>query len=346
MSIVINSPVVSYFDDTVKLKCNIFIDKEYDFSFLFNGVKDLNITVEPFLVMLLPIAMKLNMDIDVNGVVSDRLLIGINQTQRILQGIYFNNIVNINVKSIKKYQSCINNDFKQGLFFSFGLDSWYSFCMNSIDTLIFVSSIKPNRSKSAMDKFFLDKLNMLFKIRNISYIFVRNNIRDKLLRLFGDWELLHRFYYNGIALFFSKVFDLIYISSGYKYRTATIEKNIWSMFHSLLLNKEIDIISDGGEAGRIEKIDKISSDDIAVKYLKVCQKAKHWEFFNCCSCNKCIRTMLAIELLNKQCVFKDSFKKCLTDENIEGYTDFGLYKNELKEYAQKTNMRIYNLLCD
>jgi hypothetical protein len=56
----------------------------------------------------------------------------------------------------------------------------------------------------------------------------------------------------------------------------------------------VDVIHDGAEAGRLEKIRIISGCESAMANIRVCF---HDANVNCGTCDKCIRTMIALKLL-------------------------------------------------
>jgi len=63
----------------------------------------------------------------------------------------------------------------------------------------------------------------------------------------------------------------------------------------LWVNERIEIIHDGCEATRTEKLIKISKYDTAISNLRVCFTYMNK---NCGQCSKCLRTMISLELLN------------------------------------------------
>ncbi len=63
----------------------------------------------------------------------------------------------------------------------------------------------------------------------------------------------------------------------------------------LWVNEQMEIIHDGCEATRTEKLIKINDYDTAVSNLRVCFNKMNR---NCGECSKCLRTMISLELLN------------------------------------------------
>lgn len=107
-----------------------------------------------------------------------------------------------------------------------------------------------------------------------------------------------------------------YISSGYSY--AEIKGNginynkydfagyCESFFVPLIQTERIELVVDGCQYRRVDKLKKIADWDIARKYLNVCSKFTE-DASNCGVCTKCLRTLLALEILGKINAFADIF---------------------------------------
>ena len=74
-----------------------------------------------------------------------------------------------------------------------------------------------------------------------------------------------------------------------------------------LISTEIfELVIDGCQYTRAEKIEKINDWDIAKKYLNVCINPKD-NGYNCSCCQKCVRTLLVLETINKLEDYKNVF---------------------------------------
>ena len=88
----------------------------------------------------------------------------------------------------------------------------------------------------------------------------------------------------------------------------------------LIQTERIELIVDGCQRRRVDKIADMTDWDIARKYLNVCLVQKGADTSNCGRCSKCLRTMLALEILGKLEDFAQVF-------NLEEYEkDALLYK--------------------
>jgi hypothetical protein len=59
-------------------------------------------------------------------------------------------------------------------------------------------------------------------------------------------------------------------------------------------DEALTIVHDACSATRADKTVFLSGNDLALRYLRVCPGAKNDGQFNCCRCEKCLRTMIAL----------------------------------------------------
>ena len=99
-----------------------------------------------------------------------------------------------------------------------------------------------------------------------------------------------------------------------------------SYFVPLIQTERTELIADGCQYRRVDKLKKIVDWDIAQKYLDVCWRNTP----NCGICDKCLRTLLPLEILGKL----DKFSRVF---NIEQYKEnsFGYKIHCLQSYGKK-----------
>lgn len=120
-------------------------------------------------------------------------------------------------------------------------------------------------------------------------------------------KLIGTYYFASAGLDFSsiKLKDCLYASPYY-------------YIHILLITfsfNGFNLISDGNEIDRFEKIERISDWNIAQKYLNVCGHRGD----NCSTCYKCKRTLLTLDCIDKLDSFKNVFDIELYKENRTAY---------------------------
>ncbi len=74
----------------------------------------------------------------------------------------------------------------------------------------------------------------------------------------------------------------------------------------LISTERFELVIDGCQYTRSEKVEKICDWDISKKYLNVCLDPKDG-IRNCSACQKCVRTLLVLEALDKLDEYKDIF---------------------------------------
>ncbi len=75
----------------------------------------------------------------------------------------------------------------------------------------------------------------------------------------------------------------------------------------LITTERFELVIDGCQYTRSEKVEKISDWKIAQKYLNVCLDPKVDDAHNCSGCQKCIRTLIVLETIGKIDKFKNVF---------------------------------------
>ncbi|MCL1986503.1 MAG: ELKS/Rab6-interacting/CAST family protein [Firmicutes bacterium] len=132
-------------------------------------------------------------------------------------------------------------------------------------------------------------------------IMINTNLHN-LVRLKGDLWVNYCSAYNFFCL--GKLFQKYYFSStGWDYSQFTLYptgNNFDSDQYNLLFNATVNtknnltVLSGGGELNRFEKMEIISKNPLAHKYLHSCLT----QAFNCGVCIKCRRNLLALDALN------------------------------------------------
>ena len=92
---------------------------------------------------------------------------------------------------------------------------------------------------------------------------------------------------------------------GYKSRNRDFSEFGEPLVVALLRTEKFELISDGYQYDRTGKTERIVDWDIAKKYLNVCCINDNED--NCSICHKCVRTLLALEAMNKLDEYKNIF---------------------------------------
>ena len=272
---------------------------------------------DAFVVAMLPVAMSLNEDIEVQGRVSPRLAYGIEEYQHIQNGWWPKKfkIINVNYNELKN-TSEIENKGAVGCSFSGGIDSFYSLWKHMPKK----EKIKESRITHCLmingfDKDvdlnntgFFKKIQEIYEPMmqslGIELLIVRTNLQKIRHASIEGSNLTKSFvtFLTTPAMVLGRLFSRFYIPSSYSYGNL-IPEGSHPLVDHLFSTESMETIHDGADASRVEKTEILSQWPETYSRLRVCwarqtkfnEKTGYIE--NCCRCEKCIRTMIALELV-------------------------------------------------
>ena len=178
-------------------------------------------------------------------------------------------------------------------FFSGGVDGSYTFLkhQDEITHLVFVQGVDIQVDN---DSLYAEALaaNQQFAVRwGKTLIPLRSNIRRFLHPRGTGWSISHG---AGLASFaYSLGFPRTFIAATHTYAelfpwgSHPLTDGLWS-------TEGTEVIHDGAESGRTEKLRRVAACPDALQLLRVC-----WQDagYNCGRCEKCLRTMVSLRLL-------------------------------------------------
>lgn len=268
---------------------------------------------DSFLSALLVPCMMIHEDLNIEIPVSPELATNAQAIQNIFYNWHKPLLKKINIYTIqgnyREESVAQQNNAHTASFFSGGVDSWHTFLSNKqkVTSLIIVNGfdilLKNTRDWEIASTHFDSTTSAL----GISGIHVETNVRDIIdpqvgalsCEFKGDaWGLLlHGGCLAAVGFLMQGRFNEILISSSYSYK----QLHPWGS-HPLIDEKwsieSLRFIHDGCDANRMDKIKFISGNKDALDHLRVCW-AQNPGFLNCCECEKCLRTMLALKVIGK-----------------------------------------------
>lgn len=265
---------------------------------------EINPTADIFLISTLIPAMKLGENLHVKGDISAYLLQQINTIQDILH-CWYPELKKIEVKYDSLAPNSCISDRKVACFFSGGVDSFYTLLkhIDEITTIVYIRGFDVDVDEITYLDMMSRQVKKMAAELGKELIEVETNIH-----VFSDKYVDWSYHYHGSALasvasLLSGQISKIYIPSSYNYKnifpwgTHPLLDNLWS-------TERVEIIHDGCEASRIQKIKKIISNNCVLNHLRVCTDRTSGRY-NCSNCEKCIRTMLSLYALG-------CLSKCIT----------------------------------
>lgn len=182
-------------------------------------------------------------------------------------------------------------------FFSGGVDSFYTLLKHQaeITHLIFVRGADLNLTDHARYQRALSAVQAVAVEFGKTLIEVETNIREFSDR-YADWaDDYHGACLAGIAHLFSPILRKVYIGSTGGYQ----DLHPWGshpLLDPLWSTEDMELVHDGAEATRFEKLARIVQQVPVRKLLRVCPQPQG-VVYNCGRCEKCLRTMVALRIL-------------------------------------------------
>jgi hypothetical protein len=180
-----------------------------------------------------------------------------------------------------------------GCFFSGGVDSFYTLLKHreEVTHLIFVHGFDIALENEAVRSQASVMAREVAKELGKALIEVEADISPFPRTLVG-WEKYHGAAMANVALLFQHLFRKVLIAATYTYAELTpwgshpVLDPLWS-------TELTEIVHDGCEATRIDKLAYISEHDLAMRWLRVCLKTPGGAY-NCGRCGKCLRARVGL----------------------------------------------------
>lgn len=261
---------------------------------------------DPFVAALLLPAMRLGEQLEINSPVSRTLLSSVPRIQSIYKR-WDPTLSKVAVKCpVRQEQPDAGRPRNVGLFFSCGVDSFYSLLNNiknhakdddAIDDLIVVNGFDIFlRRRGGLFARLLSNAARVGQKTGKRILPVATNIRD-LSDRFVDWALLyHGAGMASVGLALGSVFERIYVAATH-YETELLRWGSSPLLDPLWSTESLSFLHDGCEVRRVEKIRSIARSPIVLETLRVCTTHSYSDkVYNCGSCSKCLRTMIGLHL--------------------------------------------------
>lgn len=248
---------------------------------------------DPFLALALVPAMAAGRPLRVEGEVSPVLLAAIPRIQRLLHWGY-PKLTEVPVQARPRDEAPGARASGVGAFFSGGLDSFYTVLKrrNDFTHLIFLDGfdIPPGyqRRRAQVAESVRRAASELGK----PLIEVVTDHREFVAEYVALWPA-HYGAVAAAAYFLSSQLGRIYRpgSTNYAEYAFAASGSLDHLVTPLWSTDRVDLVYDGFEASRCDKAVLLAQNDVALRWLRVCQ-TRDVEDLNCGHCEKCLRTML------------------------------------------------------
>ena len=180
--------------------------------------------------------------------------------------------------------------------FSGGVDSFYTALKHrgELDALVFVHGFSGRLEDPGLRKKASLGAHSAARRLGLALLEVETNAKD-FVSAHVPWHQYHGALLAGVALFLSPSFRKVYVpgslsyDSSFPYGSHPSVDPLWS-------TEEMELIYDGYESNRFEKVAFIAKDERPRAFLRVCGNLADRNY-NCGWCEKCLRTMVALEIV-------------------------------------------------
>jgi hypothetical protein len=281
--------------------------ERFELEYRFEGVElgALACAGDPFLAALLTPAMALGEELEISAPVSPRLLAAAAAIQDICAAWGVGSRVAIRATPAEATSPPGGG---VGQMFSGGVDSYYSLFKGEAKThLVFVHGFDIPLADAA--SFATAAEPMLHTAREVGSVpvLVRTNLREFSEPLV-PWEMYHGGALASVALALQGLVRQVVIPSSWAYANLR-PYGSHPLLDPLWSTESLEIVHDGCEARRFEKVAAIADSDLALASLRVCF-APDANGGNCGRCEKCVATqafLLAAGALDRTPTFPPGF---------------------------------------
>jgi len=286
---------------------------------------------DAYLIVSLCAAMRLGVKLVVRGYVSERLLSNVRKIQEIYHCWDRElSIVDVEVDGVRPWNplSPPRNAGLTGSAFTGGVDSFYMVLkrLEEISALVYVHGLDLRMGDHSLRKRVSQSLKQAATRLGKEFWEVETNLRDYSDN-YMKWFIACGGALASVGVFLSGRLSKFTIASGQSY-TRLISDGAHPVLFPLFSTDLIDFEVDGCEATRVEKVEAISQNTVVMDTLRVCWENRDGDY-NCCRCEKCLRTMASLKIVGalEQCkTFKHPFDyECIArivpvDEELKFFT--------------------------
>jgi hypothetical protein len=259
---------------------------------------------DPFLAAFLPPAMVLGEPLIIEASVSGRLLENVPTIQTIYR-CWNPKLAPIDVQAPRRPEVAGRCDpSRVGLFFSMGVDSSYSLLKNVIAQPDGPNAITDLIVVEGFDVYLWERDRfppMLEAIHKVARHFGKNvlpvttNLREFSDRV-ADWlRMYHGPALASVPLALGSRFGRVHIAASQTYRVLTA-LGTHPLLDPLWGTESLELVHDGLEADRFDKIRLLAQSPACLENLRVCTTDQVTPDYNCGQCQKCLRTMIGLRV--------------------------------------------------
>ncbi len=282
--------------------------------------------LDPFVVAVLLLAMQNNEPIEVRGSLSRKLFLGLKEYQQIYHSWFPERFHIIEIQPEKLRDDRDEEIKAAGCAFSGGVDSFYTLLTlldqsngeksGKLTHAIFMAGFDMPLHLTASIRDLTQSYAEMMISLGIHFVIGSTNVRRFVNSV--DWTNAHGQALVATALFFKNTWKEFYIPSSY---TGTTYPKWGShpRLDPLLSTESLKMIHHGSQENRVSKLESISQAPESYERLRVCW-IQDLGLKNCGKCEKCIRTMVALDILEALPYYRTFTQEGLSRSKVRNLT--------------------------
>lgn len=180
-------------------------------------------------------------------------------------------------------------------FFSGGVDSFFTLIkgQKEITDVVFIHGFDMSIKDKGRRALVIDKIANAAHEMGVRLIEVETNL-TVIIREFGDWlRHGHGLGMAAVSRVLSQDISEIRIPGSY---SVDQQKpwGSWLATDPLFSDERLKVTHDACLATRSDKVRAVAQNPVALNHLRVCSEKKAGDVYNCCRCEKCLRTMTSL----------------------------------------------------
>lgn len=269
-------------------------DRQYPVYFQTQDAR-LEPNIEAFLALALLPAMKTRTSyIEAGGLISQRFQEGTKKFQQVFRS-WKSNYGQVEFKNVQVNPRSRDLGGKKGVFFSGGLDSYYSFLahLDEISAFIYLDGFDTPLNQLSMRKKMTDNCRYISQQFGKQAIILETNARQ-FIESFVSWSYSHGSVIGSAGLLFMPEYERFYIAGA----GVPADRDPFGSHPDLDPNWSTEILEFIHEAD-VDKIGKcrlINRYDVALDTLHVCLRFPE-KGLNCGECEKCLRSQVYLQVV-------------------------------------------------
>jgi hypothetical protein len=262
---------------------------------------ELSETGNPWLLLIVPLAMSSGEDITLPFPVDSNLLENVQGMMRFWHSSYSDlKPARINTVQGSGHRRSMN---RRGIYFSGGIDSTFSLLRHdksltgcgsgTVDDLIFVAGLDVPISDRAEVELTQKHLGRVAAAHDKNLIRIDTNLKQLDTPYRGNWLLFYGCALGAAGHLLDGRFGELIISAGHCYGERPLTGS-HPITDPLLSSRQLRFVHDGASFTRVEKTEQIALAGDPLQSVRVCWESKRHD--NCSRCGKCLLTMATLDL--------------------------------------------------